>query len=67
MNDLSYLTDNIISRKWKMRYEQCSQEVRNKLDRLDDMYINEYQLQVIKRKKYIQRLEIFLEFVHMRI
>lgn len=60
MNDLSYLTDNIMSRRWKMRYEQCSQEVRNKLDRLDDMYINEYQLQPIKRKKiYPESGDIF--------
>jgi len=51
MNDLSYLKDNIMSRRWKTKYEQCSQEVKDKLDKLDDMYINEYQLQVIKRKR----------------
>lgn len=47
MNDLNYLKDNIMSRRWKTKYEQCSQAVR---DKLDEMYINEYQLQVIKRK-----------------
>lgn len=51
MNDLSYLKDNIMSNKWRKKYEQCSQEVKDKLDRLDDMLIKEYQLQVIKRKK----------------
>ncbi len=51
MNDLGYLKDNIMSRRWKIKYEQCSQEVKNKLDKLDDMYINEYQLQVIKRQR----------------
>lgn len=51
MNDLSYLKDNIMSRRWKTKYEQCSQAVKDKLDKLDDMYINEYQLQVIKRKR----------------
>ena len=40
-----------MSRKWKTKYEQCSQEVKDKLDKLDDMYIDEYQLQVIKRKR----------------
>ena len=47
----SYLKDNIMSRRWKTKYEQCSQAVRDKLDKLDEMYINEYQLQVIKRKR----------------
>ena len=51
MNELSYLKDNIMSRRWKTKYEQCSQEVKDKLDKLDDMYIGEYQLQVIKRKR----------------
>jgi hypothetical protein len=51
MNDLSYLSDNILSNRWKRRYEQCSQEVKDKLDKLSDMLINEYQLQVIKRKR----------------
>ena len=51
MNDLNYLKDNIMSRRWKTKYEQCSQAVRDKLDKLDEMYINEYQLQVIKRKR----------------
>ena len=40
-----------MSRRWKTKYEQCSQAVRDKLDKLDEMYINEYQLQVIKRKR----------------
>lgn len=51
MNDLSYLKDNIISRRWKMKYEQCSRDIKDKLDKLDSMYINEYQLQIIKRKR----------------
>jgi hypothetical protein len=51
MVDLSYLTDNIMSAKWKKKYEQCSQEVKDKLDKLDEMLIKEYQLQVIKRKR----------------
>ena len=51
MNDLNYLKDNIMSRRWKTKYEQCSQAVRDKLDKLDEMYINEYQLMVIKRKR----------------
>lgn len=40
MNDLNYLKDNIMSRRWKTKYEQCSQAVRDKLDKLDEMYIN---------------------------
>lgn len=46
------------------KYEQCSQAVR---DKLDEMYINEYQLQVIKRKEYILILETFLKYVLVKI
>ena len=47
-----------MSRRWKTKYEQCSQAVRDKLDKLDEMYINEYQLQVIKRKRIYPRENI---------
>lgn len=56
-----------MSRRWKTKYEQCSQAVRDKLDKLDEMYINEYQLQVIKRKEYILILETFLKYVLVKI
>ena len=49
-----------MSRRWKTKYEQCSQAVRDKLDKLDEMYINEYQLQVIKIKRiYPDIVDIF--------
>ncbi len=51
MVDLSFLKNNVMSNKWRERYDKCSQEVRNKLDQLGDMLIKEYQLQVIKRKR----------------
>lgn len=60
MNNLNYLKDNIISRRWKKKYEKCSDEIKDKLDKLDEMYISEYQLQVIKRsKKYPEIGDVF--------
>ena len=51
MTDLSYLTNNIISNRWRAKYESCSKEVKDKLDILNDAFIKDYQLQVIKRKR----------------
>ena len=49
-----------MSIRWRKRYNQCSQEVKDKLDKLSDMLIKEYQLQVIKRKrKYPEIGDIF--------
>lgn len=67
MNDLSYLKDNIMSTRWRKRYNQCSQEVKDKLDKLSDMLIKEYQLQVIKEKENILKLVIYFKFGHVRI
>lgn len=64
MNDLNYLKDNIMSRRWKTKYEQCSQAVR---DKLDEMYINEYQYKLLKEKEYILILETFLKYVLVKI
>ncbi|MCR5824058.1 MAG: hypothetical protein K6G60_06470 [Lachnospiraceae bacterium] len=51
MIDLSYLKYNIISNRWRERYDKCPKEVKEKLDQLGNMFINEYQLKVIKRKR----------------
>lgn len=51
MVDYRSINNNILANRWKEKYEQCSQDVKDKLDRLDDMLIKEYQLKVIKRKK----------------
>lgn len=51
MVDYRSINNNILANRWKEKYEQCSQDVKDKLDKLDDKLIKEYQLQVIKRKK----------------
>lgn len=56
-----------MSRRWKTKYEQCSQAVRDKLDKLDEMYINEYQLQVIKRKRIYPDIGDIFKYVLVKI
>lgn len=45
------INDNILSRRWLERYLKQSDEIKEKLDKLDDSDPSEYQLQVIKRKR----------------
>lgn len=51
MIDLKTINDNILSRRWKQKYEAQPVDIREKLDKLNDARIEEYQLQVIKRKR----------------
>lgn len=51
MVDLKNMNNNIISNRWKKRYEKLSDEIKEKLKKLDNSDISEYQLQVIKRKR----------------
>lgn len=51
MRDLKNINDNIISSRWKARYSKLSNEIKAKLDVLDNADISEYQLKVIKRKR----------------
>lgn len=51
MMDLKNINDNIISNRWRERYLKQSDEVKAKLDKLDNSAPSEYQLQIIKRKR----------------
>lgn len=51
MMDFKNMNNNIISNRWKERYEKLSGDVKKKLNDLDNADISEYQLQVIKRKR----------------
>ena len=51
MVDLSKINDNIIANRWKERYATLSDEKKDKLKKLDDLDMNDYQLRVIKRKR----------------
>lgn len=51
MVDFKSLNDNIISNQWKKRYAQQPDEIKKKLDKLDNANATDYQLQVIKRKR----------------
>lgn len=60
MLDLKNINNNIISKRWKERYDNFSDEIKEKLDILDKSDVSEYQLQVVKRKRiYPQIGDIF--------
>ncbi len=44
------MNNNIVSNRWKARYAKLSDDIKKKLDDLNNADIAEYQLQVIKRK-----------------
>ena len=59
--DLKYLKDNILSNRWKQRYESLPEEVKEKLESLNNSKTEEYQLQVIQRKRiYPEVGDVFL-------
>lgn len=49
--DLKNINNNIISSRWMERYLKQSDEIKEKLDGLDNSEPSEYQLRVIKRKR----------------
>lgn len=49
--DLKNINNNIISDRWMERYLKQSDEIKEKLDKLDNSDPSEYQLRVIKRKR----------------
>lgn len=51
MVDLKNINNNIIANRWKQRYADQPNDIKIKLDKLDGASIDEYQLQVIKRKR----------------
>lgn len=51
MIDLKNINNNIIANRWKARYAEQPDEIKEKLNKLDSMSIEEYQLQVIKKKR----------------
>lgn len=60
MIDLKNINNNIIANQWKERYQKQPDDIKAKLDRLDELKIEEYQLQIIKRKRiYPQIGDIF--------
>ena len=60
MIDLKNMNNNIIANRWKQKYAEQPIDIKEKLDKLDDARVEEYQLQVIKRKRiYPQVGDIF--------
>lgn len=60
MNNLKNINDNVIANQWKQRYSEQPNEIKEKLDELENKELKYYQLQVIKRKKvYPQIGDIF--------
>lgn len=60
MNNLNY-SDNLMSRRWRKRYEEQPEHVKRRLDALDEIDVKEYQLKVIKRtRKYPNKGDVFL-------
>lgn len=51
MTDPKNINDNILSRRWLERYSRLSDEIKEKLDKLDNSDPSEYQLKVIKRQR----------------
>lgn len=51
MMDLKNINNNIISNRWKERCEKLPDEIKEKLNELDNSDVSDYQLQVIKRKR----------------
>ena len=61
MIDLDNLNNNIISNRWKERYEKLSAETKDKLNKLENSSILDYQLQVIKKNKVYPEIgDIFI-------
>lgn len=48
---ISNVNENPISNEWKHRYFELTADIKNKLDALDQMAPNEYQLRMIKKTK----------------
>lgn len=58
--DFKDINNNIIANRWKMRYNEQSEEVKNKLDILNSFDITNFQLKVIKRRRmYPSKGDIF--------
>lgn len=51
MVDLKNINNNIIANRWKQRYAEQPIDIREKLDKLSEAKIEEYQLQVVKRRR----------------
>jgi len=49
MIDLKNINNNILSKRWKERYAKLPDEIKDKLEKLDNAAVSNYQLQVIKR------------------
>lgn len=59
--DLKNINNNIIANRWKARYAEQPNEIKEKLDKLDNLSIEEYQLQVIKKKRIYPKVgDVFL-------
>lgn len=60
MIDIKNINNNIIANQWKERYSKQPNHIKEKLDKLSEAKIEEYQLQVIKRRRiYPQTGDVF--------
>lgn len=60
MVDLKNLNNNIIANRWKQRYAEQPIDIKERLDKLDEARVEEYQLRVIKRnRRYPQIGDLF--------
>ena len=61
MNNLNDIYNNPLSRRWKKRYNELPNDVKERLNELSNQKIVQYQLDVIKRKRIIpQKGDVFL-------
>lgn len=59
------INDNVIANRWKQRYAQQPDRIKEKLDELEKKELKDYQLQVIKRKEELLVILIFKESVEL--
>lgn len=58
---LKTMNDNPLSKRWEKRYNEQSLEIRERLDKLDDMNSKDYQMKIIKRdKNYPEKGDVFI-------
>lgn len=61
MNNQKNFSDNPLSRRWKTRYENQPDSIKQRLDILRNQNVKDYQLKVIKRKRgYPEKGDVFL-------
>lgn len=56
MIHIKNINNNIIANQWKQRYSEQPAEIKEKLDKLNEAGIEEYQLQIIQKKRVYPKI-----------